>query len=288
MTPTLQGKTCLVTGATSGIGERAAAALAFHGAQVIIHGRNRLKAEVAARRIQDETGNKAVHPAFADFEHFQAVRDLALSIRENFPKLDVLINNAGAFYNTRRPTPYGVEKTLLVNHLSPYLLTTLLLEHIQESTPARIINVSSEGHRQGTMDFDDLGFQKGYFGMKAYGRSKLANILFTYELNRRAGSKALTVNAVHPGHVATNIWKTDFSIFGPALKRVMGFFALTPQQGADSLIYLATSDEVDGLTGKYSVERKFVSSSPLSYDKEVARRLWQVSEEITSESTSKD
>ena len=172
--------------------------------------------------------------------------------------------------------------TLLVNHLAPFSLTNLLLDRLQAAQSARIVNVSSEGHKQDQMNFDDLGFKKGYFGMNAYGRSKLANILFTYELERRLENTNVMVNALHPGHVATDIWKTNFSLIGPALKWIMGRFALTPEQGADNSIYLASSPDVTGVTGKYFVKREPVQSSPISYDETTAHRLWEISENLTS------
>ena len=193
-----------------------------------------------------------------------------------------MVNNAGSFFNTRRETKYGVEKTLLVNHLAPFLLTNLLIGAIQKSKSARIINVSSDAHQYGEIDFDDLRFKRGYVGMKAYARSKLANILFTYELVRRFPSYGLTVNALHPGHVATDMWKTNFSFLGPVLKWIMRFFSLSPEEGADNTIYLASSMEVEGLTGQYFVKREPVKSSPESYDEETASHLWEISEEITS------
>jgi len=155
------------------------------------------------------------------------------------------------------------------------------LETLQGSAPARIVHVSSDAHKYDRMDFDDLGFQRGYAGMKAYARSKLANVLFSYELARRLAGSQVTVNALHPGHVATDMWRTNFPLVGPALKWVMGFFALTPEQGADTAIYLASSPEVEGIGGKYFVNRQPVHSSPLSYDEEVAQRLWRVSENLT-------
>ena len=277
----MAGKVCLVTGATSGIGKVTATALAAQGAEVIIAGRNQQKAEEAVSRITSETANEAVRYLLADFSDLQQVRGLAWEVKERYLRLDVLVNNAGSFFNTRREAPYGVEMTLLVNHLAPFLLTNLLLDTLQGSAPARIVNVSSDAHRYGTMDFDDLRFQRGYFGMRAYARSKLANVLFTYELSRRLDDSRVAVNALHPGHVATDMWRTNFSFIGPALKWVMGFFALTPEQGADNTVYLASSPDVEGITGKYFVKRDAVRSSPLSYGEGVARRLWEVSENLT-------
>ena len=276
----MEGKVCLVTGSTAGIGKATATALAGQGAEVIVVGRNLEKAEAVVQVIKSETGNDAVHYLLADFTDLQQVRALARTFEEKFSNLDVLVNNAGAFYNTQCETSYGVEMTFLVNHLAPFLLTNLLLEMLQRSSPARIINVSSDAQQYGTMDFNDLGLQRRYVGMKAYARSKLANILFTYELARQLAGKGVTVNAVHPGHVATDIWKTNFPLVGTLLKWVMGLFALTPEQGADNSIYLATSPDVDGITGNYFVKRESVQSSPLSYDGELAQRLWQVSKDL--------
>jgi len=277
----MAGKICLVTGATSGIGKVTATALAGQGAEVIIAGRNHQKAEDTVRQIQSETGNDAVHYLLADFSDLRQVRTLARSFREQYSRLDVLVNNAGAFFNARRETPYGVEMTFLVNHLAPFLLTNRLLETLKSSAPARIVTVSSDAHRYATLDFDDLEFRHGYVGIKAYARSKLANILFTYELARRLVGTGVTANALHPGHVATDIWKTNFPLIGPVLKWVMGFFALTPQEGADNSIYLASSPDVAGITGQYFVEREALKSSPLSYDESVAQKLWDISEALT-------
>jgi NAD(P)-dependent dehydrogenase (short-subunit alcohol dehydrogenase family) len=278
----MRGKLCLITGATSGIGNAAATALAAQGAEVVIIGRNPQKTVDIVQQIKSETGNPSVNYFLADFSDLEQVRSLAADFKKHYSRLDVLLNDAGAFFLTRKATPYGVEMTFLVNHLAPFLLTNLLLDVIKTSAPARIVNVSSDSHQFATMNFDDLGFKRGYFGINAYGRSKLANVLFTYELARRLDSKTVTVNAVHPGRVSTDIWKDSFSIFGPALKYLMSFFSLTPEQGADTLIYLASSKEVEGVTGKYFYKRKAIQSSPLSYDENVARRLWEVSEKLTS------
>lgn len=281
----MPGKVCLVTGATAGIGKIAAAALAAQGAEVIITGRNPQKTIDSVQQIKSETGNQSVQYLLADFSDLKQVRDLAASFKERYSRLDILVNNAGTFLNTRINTCYDVEMTFLVNHLAPFLLTNLLLDIIQASAPARIVNVSSDAHKYGTLNFDDLGFNHGFFGMKAYARSKLANVLFTYELARRLDGSAVTVNAVHPGHVATDIWKNNFSIFGPALKYITSVFALTPQQGADALIYLASSPDLAEITGQYFVQRKAVPSSPLSYDEKTARQLWQMSVSLTSQKT---
>ena len=277
----MTGKVCVVTGATAGIGKITATALAAMGADVILAARNQEKAENTVKQIKAETGNESVQYLLADFSNLQEVRELADHFKENHSKLDVLVNNAGAYFNSRKETPYDVEMTLLVNHLAPFLLTNLLLENIKKSEAGRIVNISSDAHKQGTMNFDDLSFKKGYFGMKAYARSKLANVLFSYELARRLSDSQITVNALHPGFVTTDIWKTNFPFIGPALKWVISLFALSAEEGADNSIYLASSPEVEKVTGKYFVKRDAVQSSPLSYDEGVAQKLWEISEELT-------
>ena len=278
----MRGKVCMVTGATSGIGQVTAAALAMQGAHVIVVGRNRAKAQQVVGEIRRQSGNDAVWYLLADFSDLQQVRELAAAFSAQYSQLDVLVNNAGTYFNTRHPAPGGVEMTFHVNHLAHFLLTNLLLETLTASAPARIVNVTSRAHEYDNMDFDDLGFERSYFGMKAYARSKLANLLFTYELARRLAGSGVTVNAVHPGGVATDIWRTNFPVLGPAIKWVMSLFALTPEEGADTLIYLASSPDVEGVTGKYFVEREAIASSPLSYDEQVAARLWEVSEQLTA------
>ena len=277
----MRGKVCVVTGATSGIGQVTAAALAAQGAHVIVVGRNRAKAQQVVGEIRRQSGNEAVWYLLADFSDLQQVRELAAAFSAQYSQLDVLVNNAGTYFNTRHPAPGGVEMTFHVNHLAHFLLTNLLLDTLTASAPARIVNVTSRAHEYDNMDFDDLGFERSYFGMKAYARSKLANLLFTYELARRLAGSGVTVNAVHPGGVATDIWRTNFPVLGPAIKWVMSLFALTPEEGADTLIYLASSPDVEGVTGKYFVEREVIASSPLSYDEQVAARLWEVSEQLT-------
>jgi retinol dehydrogenase 12 len=278
----LNGKICLVTGATSGIGKVTATTLAARGAEVVIVGRNPQKTQATVQQIRMETGSDAVNFLLADFSNLAQVRDLAAAYKKQYSRLDVLVNNAGAYFNARRKTSYGVEATFLVNHLASFLLTNLLLETLQNSAPARIVNVASDAHHHGTLDLNDLEFKRFYFGFWAYARSKLANILFTYELSRRLAGSSVTVNALHPGGVATDIFKNDFSIFGPAIKWIVSLFTLTPEQGADNSIYLASSSEVDGVTGKYFVKREAVTSAPISYDEKLARQLWEISEKITS------
>ena len=277
----LIGKICLVTGATSGIGKFIATALADQGAVVIAAGRDEEKAEEVVWQIREQTGNESVHYLIADFSDLQAVRDLAREFKARFPRLDVLVNNAGAFFNARHRTQYGVEKTFLVNHLAPFLLTNLLLGRIRASAPARIVNVSSDSHKMGKIDFEDLNFERFYFGILAYARSKLANVLFTYELSRRLDGIGVTVNALHPGHAATNMWQMNMPVIGPMIQKVMGIFSHSAEEGADNSIYLASSPDVEGVTGKYFIQRNSALSSSLTYEVELAKELWEVSERLT-------
>jgi NAD(P)-dependent dehydrogenase (short-subunit alcohol dehydrogenase family) len=280
--PTLLGKVCLVTGATSGIGKATAFALAAEGAEVILTGRNQQKAESTLDWIKSKTGNDRVQYLLADYSDLLQVEELAKSFKEQHSRLDVLINNAGAFFNTRRKTELGVEMTFLVNHLAPFFLTNLLVDVIKNSAPARIVNVTSDAYKYGKLNFDDLEFKGFYFGMLAYARSKLANILFTYELARRLEGSGVTVNVLHPGHVATDIWRKDFSIFGPIIQRVIGLFSITQEQAANNILHLVCSQELEPITGEYFVERVSTRTTPITYNMELAKKLWTVSERLTS------
>ena len=271
-------KLILITGATAGIGEAAAYSLAAQGHELILVGRNPTKTESVAQQIRTKTGNGAVHALVADFVDLDQVRGLAAQVKQKFPPLDVLINNAGTVFLWRHRTKYGVEKTFLINHLAHFLLTNLLLDHLHEH--ARIVNVSSGSHLSGELDLTDLNMDKSYFVMSAYARSKLANVLFTYELARRLGDRKITVNALHPGRVGTDIFKANLLILGPLIKWMVARVSLTPEEGADNTIYLASSEDMEGVTGKYFVKREAVPSSPLSYDKRLAKQLWEVSEKL--------
>ncbi len=281
MSQNMKDKICLVTGATSGIGKVTATALAAQGATVVITGRRQARIEAAVQEIRSRTSSPNIHALQADFSNLEEVHALANAFTERFQRLDVLVNNAGAYFNQRHERLGEVELTLVVNHLAPFLLTGLLMGRLLTSKPARIVNVSSGAHHYDKMDFDNLGFQRGYFGMKAYARSKLANILFTYELDRRLGQNGVTVNAVHPGQVTTDIWRTNFSIFGPLVQWLISLNALTPAEGAQPLIHLASSPQAERISGKYFNRMKVQASSAISYDKALAQRLWRLSERLT-------
>jgi NAD(P)-dependent dehydrogenase (short-subunit alcohol dehydrogenase family) len=278
--PTVRGKVCLITGATSGIGLVTTRELARDGAHVVLVGRDRAKCAAVVARIRAETGNTQVESLLADLSSQQQVRQLARQFREQHPRLDVLVNNAGAIWMKRLLTVDGLEMTFAVNHLAYFLLTQLLLDTLKSSTPARIVNVSSGAHRKGTMDFDNLQGERHYSGWQAYCRSKLENLLFTYELARRLEGTGVTVNALHPGWVATgfagnNGWK------GRLWQWAARCFAISPEQGARTVLYLARSPDVSGVSGQYFYRERAVPSTPASHDETAARRLWQVSLELT-------
>jgi NAD(P)-dependent dehydrogenase (short-subunit alcohol dehydrogenase family) len=262
----MMGKICLVTGATDGVGKITALTLTQAGATVIGVGRNpeKIKATLA------EAGKTAGSLEFltADLSSQAEIRALADEFKRKYDRLHVLVNNAGALFTSYRESADGIEMTFALNHLSYFLLTNLLLDTIQASAPARIVNVSSNAHEGNTLNFDDLNYRHHYREWTAYGASKLANILFTYELARRLQGTGVTVNAVHPGFVNTNFQRAaGLNMRGP----------LPPEEGADTQIWLAQSKEVEGVTGKYFVRRRDTRSSEISYDQAVAKQLWEVS-----------
>jgi len=276
----MKGKICMVTGATAGIGQATAQALAQQGATVVVVARDAEKATRTVAHIQRETGNRDVQWLLADLSEQTQLRRLAREFKQRYPRLDVLINNAGAFFLTRQLSADGIEMTFAVNHLSVFLLTHLLLDTLQASAPARVVNVASTSHRGARIDFEDLQGERKYRGMRAYGQAKLAMVLFTYELARRLEGTGVTVNALHPGFVATNIGQNNgwlFKLISPLMKLI----ARRPEKGAQTSIYLATSPEVAGVTGKYFVDNKAVPSDPASYDEALAKRLWEMSAAMT-------
>jgi NAD(P)-dependent dehydrogenase (short-subunit alcohol dehydrogenase family) len=273
-------KRILITGATAGIGETAARILATQGHEIIIVGRNPQKTESVTERIRAQTGNENVQYLLADFSDLQQIRQLAREVKTNFPKLDVLVNNAGSYFGKREKTKYSAEKTFVVNHLASFLLTNLLLDHLQEH--ARIINISSNAHYGGRLDLNDLNLSQFYFGLTAYQRSKLANVLFTYELARRLSNTTITVNVLHPGLIATDIFRRNYGILGPFIKWIVSLRSITPEEGADNMVFLTTSADVEGVTGKYFIKHSTVKSAPLSYDETLAKQLWEVSERLTA------
>ena len=282
----MHGKTCLITGGSDGIGYAAARELAQLGATVLIVGRNAMKTATAVERIIEETDNGAVRYLLADLSSLGDVRRLAAQVKEGIPRLDVLVNNAGAIFLSHRRSVDGIEMTFALNHLGHFLLTTLLLDLLRDSAPARVVNVSSGAHfSAANFRLEDLPRPGSNGGYRAYGRSKLCNILFTYELARRLEGSGVTVNALHPGLVRTNIARNN-GLLGRVVNFFIGARGVDAVKGAKTLNYLASSPEVEGLTGKYFVDCRAVPSSALSYDDGLASDLWELSERLTKPSVS--
>jgi NAD(P)-dependent dehydrogenase (short-subunit alcohol dehydrogenase family) len=276
----MNGKVVLITGGTSGIGKAAAMALAAMGAEVVVTGRNREKGKSAVEEIRRDSGSDGVSLLLADLAVQSEVRRLAEEFQERHDRLDVLVNNAGLIQSRRTETPDGIETTLAVNHLAPFLLTNLLLDLLKESAPSRIVTVSSEGQRWAKMDLDDLQSRRRYRPFQVYGTTKLANIMFTNELAERLEGTSVTDNCVHPGGVNTN-FGTNNRGFTTLLFRAFKPFMRSPEQGADTVIYLAASPDVEGMTGKYLTDRKLITASEEAYDENLRRKLWEISEELT-------
>jgi NAD(P)-dependent dehydrogenase (short-subunit alcohol dehydrogenase family) len=270
----------MVTGASSGLGRVTALELARMGASLTLVCRSRSRGENAAAEIARKTGNRAVNLMLADLSIQQSIRELAKHFLDRGEPLHVLVNNAGVFNLERESTADGIEKVFAVNHLSYFMLTLLLLDRLRQSAPARIVNVASAAHRHGTINFDDLGSERSYRPMRVYGQSKLANILFTYELARRLEGSGVTVNCVHPGAVATGLGANN-GMLARMLMPLIGLFMRSPERGAAAQIHLASSPQVEDVSGKYFVDCKPARSSAESYDTGVARRLWEVSAAMT-------
>jgi retinol dehydrogenase 14 len=276
----MDGKVVLITGGTSGIGKAAATALASMGANVVVTGRDEERGRSAVAEIRAESGNDTVELMLADLGVQTEVRRLAREFEERHDRLDVLINNAGVVQSKRTETQDGIETTLAVNHLAPFLLTNLLLDLLKNSAPSRIITVASEGQRWGKIDLDDLQSKRRYRSFRVYGMSKLANIMFTYELAARLEGTGVTANCVHPGGVNTNFGNNNRG-FTTLLFRAFKPFMRSPEEGADTIIYLASSPDVEGMTGKYLSDRKVITASEEAYDETLRKKLWEASEELT-------
>ena len=275
----MAGRTVLVTGGTGGIGRATALGLAAMGAHLAITGRDRERTEDAAREIRAAGGGQ-VDVFVADLSSQSQVRRLAGEVLQRLPRIDVLVNNAGGYWNTRHVTADGLEHTFALNHLAPFLLTSLLLGRLTDSTPARVVTVSSNVQAQGRIDFDDLQAERSYSGARAYNQSKLANVLFTYELARRLGGTCVTANAVHPGLVRTSFGAEDPGAVQRLFTPFMRPFMKAPARGAATSIHVASAPGLEQATGRYFAGSKPRKSSRRSYDQAVAARLWQVSTDL--------
>ena len=274
----MAGRTVLVTGGTGGIGAATARGLAAMGAHLAIVGRNRGRTEDAAREIRTAGGQVDVF--VADLSAQSEVRRLADEVLHRFSRINVLVNNVGGYWNTRHETIDGIERTFAVNHLAPFLLTNLLLERMKQSAPARVVTVASNVQALGRIDFDDLQNQRSYSGARAYNQSKLANVMFTYELARRVPATVVTANALHPGVVSTGFGAEDPGTVQRLFTPFMRPFMKSPLRGAATSIHVASAPDLDQVTGCYFANSKLRRSGQRSYDEDAAARLWCVSADL--------
>lgn len=281
----MNGKRVLITGATNGIGKQAALELMKMGAEVVIVGRDEIKTRKVSIDLKTLSGSSKVDMLIADLSAIDEVRRIADEFRAKYDRLDVLLNNAGAVFSDYQESADGYEMTFALNHLSYYLLTHLLLDIVKQTAheqgEARIINVSSSAHRNATLRLDNLREESGYSFMNSYGASKLMNVQFTYELARRLEDTNVSVNAVHPGLVATGFGHNTGGLWAALIKLAQKFFAISPKKGAETLVYLASAPEVQGISGKYWNEKQQKRSSENSYDREQQKRLWDYSAQAT-------
>jgi NAD(P)-dependent dehydrogenase (short-subunit alcohol dehydrogenase family) len=276
----MRGKICLITGATSGIGRVAARELARRGASLMIVSRDRARGEATLAELKAAGGGVSIDLLNADLVSQSSIRALGREVRERTDRLHVLINNAGVICLTRRLSGDGMEATLAINHLAPFLLTQLLQDLLLAGAPSRVVTVASAAHRVGRIDFDDLQGERRFHGFRAYAQSKLANVLFTYELSRRLNGKGVAANCLHPGTVDTNLWRESRGLLRFTLRATRPFF-LTAEQGAAGLIDLASSAALEGVTGRYFAKGREARSSRASYDTAAAKRLWEMSAALT-------
>jgi NAD(P)-dependent dehydrogenase (short-subunit alcohol dehydrogenase family) len=276
----MDGKTCLVTGANSGIGRATALGLATMGARVVMLCRNAKRGEKALRFVRKHSSNDDVHLILADLSKRQEIFDAAYEYKTRFERLDVLLNNAALMTGKRRLNAEGIELQFYVNHIAYFLLTGLLIDSLKNSAPSRVVNVASTAHSRGTIDFENLDGGDHYNGWQQYGNTKLANIVFTYELSRRLDGTGVTANCLHPGVIHTNLLN-NYSRVLSGLWHLTQWFFKKPDEGAETPIYLASSPEVEGVSGKYFKYCRPLGTSAESYDLSVQKQLWDVSEELT-------
>jgi NAD(P)-dependent dehydrogenase (short-subunit alcohol dehydrogenase family) len=275
----MKGKTMVATGATSGIGEAAVLELAGLGARIVIVARDEARAQLTLRKLEAKAPGLGHRLHLADLSSMADTRKVGAAIAASEPRIDVLINNAGALFSHRRVTPEGLELTFALNHMAYFVLTEALRDKLVASAPARIVSTSSSAHLGMRLDFDDLQSAKGYNGLRVYGRSKLSNILFTRELARRLAGTGVTANCFHPGVVATRFGDASGGLAGLVFPILRPFF-ISPEKGGDTLIYLASSPEAAMTTGEYFVKRKTVAISAAARDDAAAKRLWEASETL--------
>ena len=278
----MSGQTALVTGATGGIGLATAVALAGLGARVGVVGRDEKRTAAAVQAVLAVPGSGGADGFLADFSDQREVRALAAEVLAAHPRLDVLVNNAGGYWSDRHVSADGLEWTFAVNHLAPFLLTSLLEERLRESAPARIVTVASDAHRAGRIEFDDLQAERGYAGMRAYAQSKLANILFTRELARRLSGSGVAAYSVHPGTVRTGFAREDAGRLFRLVLRAGALLMKSPEQGAQTSVYAASSPELVGRTGEYLAKSRVAKPSARAQDDVAAARLWSVSEDLVA------
>jgi NAD(P)-dependent dehydrogenase (short-subunit alcohol dehydrogenase family) len=283
----VKGKTIVATGATSGIGEAAVLALAGMGARIVIIARDEARAKATVQKLEAKAPGLNHRLHLADLSSMAETRKVGAAIAASEPRVDVLINNAGALFSNRRVTPEGLELTFALNHMSYFVLTEALRERLIASAPARIVSTSSIAHDRASLDFNDLQSAKGYGGLKVYGRSKLANILFTRELARRLAGTGVTANCLHPGVVKTRFGESSGGFAGLLIPFLRPFF-ISPEAGADTIVYLASSPEVADTTGGYFVKRKMTEPSATARDDAAAKRLWQASEKLAIAGSQKE
>jgi NAD(P)-dependent dehydrogenase (short-subunit alcohol dehydrogenase family) len=277
----MKGKTIVATGATSGIGEAGVLELAGTGARIVLVARDQSRADATMRKLEAKAPGLGHRVHLADLSSMAETRRVGSTIAASEPRIDVLINNAGAMFGARRVTPEGLEQTFALNHMSYFTLTEALRERLVASAPARIVSTASAAHQGASLDFDDLQSASGYSGFKVYGRSKLANILFTRELARRLAGTGVTANCLHPGVVATRFGDSSGGWAGRLIPLLRPFF-LSPEKGADTIVYLASSPEVEKTSGEYFVKRKIAERSAAARDDAAAKRLWEASQKLAS------
>ena len=277
----MKNKTVIVTGANSGIGYITALEIAKLGAKVVLVCRNKAKGEQAQQQIKEKANNQSVFLKIADLSSLKEIRRVAEEIKQEYPVIDVLVNNAGVIISERQLSADGIEMTWATNHLGYFLLTNLLLDNLKAASAARIVNVASQASWLGTIQWEDINFSKNYGAMGAYAQSKLANIMFTNELANRLKGTKITTNAVHPGAVGTNFGRNMTGFMGRVIKW-FGNFMRTPEKGAETSIWLAVSPEMEGVTGKYFADKKPIKAKAIAYQPDALKRLWELSEKMTN------